>query len=292
MTGDRGHSPQGGGLQRGRPGADTEPGPLPGHEDAPDVWPEDATRDRFVGDWFLYQRRRGHRTSTDDQLTAWSAVRWWDAHRNAAPERYLDIGCGIGSVLLATAHALRPVASLGVEAQPQSVRMARRSIAELPDPPALNVRLGDLRALSRDADGAFPLITGSPPYIPAEAGVMAKDPQRRACRFEVRGGIEAYCAAAAELLTEAGTFHVVFQTVWDQRVLDAAAAAALHLHGRIDVQMRDDRPGPFLTVYAFGLEAPARVDRSELTIRRVDGSRTEAYDAVRARLGLGSQVPA
>jgi tRNA1(Val) A37 N6-methylase TrmN6 len=271
-------------LQRALPHAVAD-----GHVDAPDVWPEDATRDRFVGDWSLYQRRRGHRTSTDDQLTAWVAVDAWRQRHASAPPRILDLGCGIGSVLLATAYALRPVLAVGVEAQPQSVRLLRRTLDELPagpDMPAFQIVREDLRALTPDAVGTFPLITGSPPYMPPSDGTMAADPQRRACRFEVRGGVEAYCAAASRLLDAEGTFHLVFQTAWDDRVRSAADAADLALQARLDVHMKASQSQPFLTVYSFGRRAPAQVAAERLTIRGEDGARTARYDAIRRALAL------
>jgi len=92
-------------------------------------WPNDAGHDRLIGDWHAYQRTDGHRTSTDDLFTAWYAV-----HRQPhGPARYLELGCGVGSVLLMVSHPLRPRSVLGVEAQAQSVAMARRVIAELPE---------------------------------------------------------------------------------------------------------------------------------------------------------------
>ena len=33
-------------------------------------WPDDAGRDRLIGDWHIFQRSGGHRTSTDDLITA------------------------------------------------------------------------------------------------------------------------------------------------------------------------------------------------------------------------------
>lgn len=250
------------------------------HVDAPSEWPDDAIRDRFVGDWWLYQRRNGHRTSSDDQLTAWSAVSSWDG---PPPARYLDLGCGVGSVLLVVAHALRPALSLGVEAQPQSVLLAQRSIDELPSPPPIAVRCADFRALET---GAYDLITGSPPYFPLGTGTVSADPQKRACRFEIRGGVEAYCAAAARLLAQGGHFHLVFQTTWDARVLQAASDVGLVLHGRLDVRMKTSSAEPFLTVYHFRAEAALRVSREVLAIRTADGQRTSQYDAIRAHMGL------
>lgn len=249
-------------------------------------WPDDAESDAFVGNWRLWQRRGGHRTSTDDLLTAWLAADTADGR----PERYLDIGCGIGSVLLMTAHALRPALSVGVEAQPQSALMARRTVSELPDPPPILVHNADLRDVSADAlGGPFDRITGSPPYLPLGTGVVSPDPQRAACRFELRGGIEEYCAAAARCLTPEGLFSVVFQTIWDDRVLEAGAAAGLTLVERADVRTREDRSEPFLSVYAFAPSTSARAGNCRartFSVRCTDGALTDEYAAVRVQLGL------
>lgn len=253
----------------------------------PTPWPEDATLDPLVGDWSMWQRRGGHRTSTDDLLTAWLAVR----ASPSPPPRYLDLGCGIGSVLLMTAHALRPPVVVGVEAQAQSVTMARRTIAGLPDRPPIRVEHADLREVDATSlGGPFELVTGSPPYLPLGTGVVSADPQRAACRFELRGGIEAYCAAAARTLAPEGRFCVVFQTTWDERVLSAAADADLALVERADVKTRSDRGEPFLSVYCFARRGAFAGPMSALTfaVRAADGSLTPEYVAVRRALGLSA----
>lgn len=252
--------------------------------DEPTEWPADARRDRLIGDWHLHQRRGGHRTSTDDLVTA-----WFSTSRSAGtPARYLDLGCGIGSVLLMTAHRLRPGTSLGLEAQPQSALMARRSISELPEgAPPIEVVCSDFRSWNA-AGREFELITGSPPYFPLSAGVLPADAQRRGCRFEARGGIEAYCATAAALLAPGGRFFVVFQTAGDQRVLAAAGSAGLALHARLDLHMRTDRPGPFLTVYELAREQGGEVDRQTFSVRDRDGEITEAYQRIRRELGVAT----
>ncbi len=248
----------------------------------PTGWPSDVTHNRLIGDLHIYQRRGGHRTGTDDVLTAWFA-----ASRFArAPARYLDLGCGIGSVLLMTAHRLRPLHSLGVEAQPQSVDMLRRALSELPEPTNLTISVTQADFREPDfAQGPFDLITGSPPYFPLSDGVLPADAQRRACRFEARGGIEAYCDAAARMLEAEGSFYVVFQTTWDARVLAAARAANLYLTARADARMRVDRAGPFLTVYEFK-RSPCELTQFELSIRDQAGEFTAAYRAARQDLGV------
>lgn len=253
--------------------------------DEPDGWPADAVREQLVGDWHLYQRRGGHRTSTDDVLTAWFAVRAAGGQR---PQRYADLGCGIGSVLFHTAYVLRPERSLGFEAQAQSALMASRTAAELPDAPAIEIRRADLRALEPAELGTFDLITGSPPYFPIGAGVLSPDAQRRACRFELRGGVEAYCDAAAKLLQPGGALALVFPAEGDVRARGAIAASGLHLRAHARVFARDGRAEPLLALYEARRE-PGPLDALAFAIRDASGSISAAYRAARAQLGLASR---
>ena len=252
-----------------------------------EVWPDDAARDRLIGDWYLWQRKGGHRTSTDDILPAWLACRLLEGRR---PTTYIDIGCGIGSVLLMTAWRLRPHQCWGVEAQAQSAMMARRSVRELPDgAPPIEVVVGDMRSVDVTALPKAELITGSPPYFPVGTGVLSPDPQRQACRFELRGGIEAYCATAARLLAPTGLFTVVFIAKGIPRLEAAADAAGLVETHRVLWRMREDSEH-FLSVHALRL-APADGTRPPLVIedgavRRADGSLTEEYVSLRELMGL------
>jgi tRNA1(Val) A37 N6-methylase TrmN6 len=249
--------------------------------DEPEGFPDDAVSEELVGAWRMYQRRRGHRASTDDVVTAWLAVHL--APRS--PARYLDLGCGVGSVLLLTAHRLRPAYSLGVEAQAQSVALARRSVDELPDAPRIEIERLDMRAIDAERHGLFELVTGSPPYFPVGTGVLSGDAQRRACRFELRGGVEAYVEAAARVLAPGGIFTLVFPSQGDARVHDAAARSGMHLRAQVDLLMRADRAGPFLGVYAFTRE-PSAPRRWSFAIRDARGEVDVEYASARAELAL------
>ena len=253
----------------------------------PQGWPVDATYDELIGRWCLYQRVKGHKTSTDDVLTAWFAYRSMAADK---PARYLDLGCGIGSVLLMTCHALRPGYALGIEAQQQSVAMAQASIARLPSSENIEVQQGDFReVISGSNESSFDLVTGSPPYFPVGSGVMSQDYQRSACRFELRGGVEAYCQAAEQAMADEGKLVLVYQTESDARVLRAATEVGLHLQQRADVLMREDREKPFLSVYQFGRE-PSRVQTMGFAIRDEQGAITPEYRAIRSEIGLSTST--
>ncbi len=250
----------------------------------PEGWPEDATRDRLIGDWHIYQRKGGHRTSTDDLITAWYAT-----HRSADATAYLDLGCGIGSVMLMVAHRARPSLVWGVEAQPQSFAMATRAVAELPENSCeFSLKHSDFRDVDF-GDRRFPLVTGSPPYFPIGTGVLPADAQRRACRFEARGGVEGYLETAGRALAEDGRFYLVFQTIWTERVLDGAAACGLSLTGQADFHMRTDRTDPFLSVYEFSRASPDdEIHRVTMAVRDERGAITDDYESIRKELGVAS----
>jgi tRNA1(Val) A37 N6-methylase TrmN6 len=233
-------------------------------------WPGDAARDRLIGGWHIYQRTGGHRTSTDDLITAWYAV-----HRNPNPlARYLDLGCGVGSVLLMVTHKLRPSTAVGIDVQTQSVTMAARAIAELP--------AHDSHIEVRHAD----LITGSPPYFPLDAGVLPDDPQRRACRFEERGGVEVYVETAARAMTERCRLYIVYQTRSRERVIASSIRHGLHLTGQADFCTRADNPEPFLTVFELARHPAETVHRFGCSVRDANGAITPEYQRIRLELGV------
>ena len=251
-------------------------------QSGPADWPRDAGRQRLIGDWHIYQRKGGHRTSTDDLITAWYAV-----HRNPTPPaRYLDLGCGVGSVLLMVSHKLRPRTAVGVEAQAQSVAMAARAIAELPEHGThIDVRHADFRDVDFGGE-CYDLITASPPYFPLDAGVLPDDPQRRACRFEERGGVEAYLETAARAMGAQSRLYIVFQTRWSERVTTSAARHRLHLSGQADFSTRADNPDPFLTVFEFSQQAVEAPHRSRCSVRAADGTISPEYQRIRLELGV------
>jgi tRNA1Val (adenine37-N6)-methyltransferase len=80
----------------------------------------------LCGDWRIFQKVGGHRWSTEDIVTAWYAAQIFRG--GAAPRKIVDLGCGIGSVLLQCAWLWPEAALVGVEAQPTSAGLARRSI--------------------------------------------------------------------------------------------------------------------------------------------------------------------
>lgn len=253
----------------------------------------------LAGDFRILQRTDGHRFSLDDLMTAYVAA---ELVAPAPPARILDLGCGIGSVLLFLAWRFPAARVVGVEAQALSAGMARRSIAWNGIGDRAVVQDGDLRepavlgAAAAVVGRGYDLITGTPPYFPPGTGLESPHAQRGSCRFEHRGGIEAYCAAAARLLSPGAPFVVCEAWSQRERVAPAADAAGLTIAWRQDVVPRTGR-APLFSVYVMraahaGGPPPTAIGMDDATIapplvvRDAAGRRTSAFAAVRVAMGM------
>ncbi len=264
----------------------TKPGPLPADDVRVDV-AADETIDALSGHFRILQLREGHRFSTDDLLVAWYGTSWCPS-----AARVLDLGSGIGAVAMIAAWRLRGAEFVTIEAQARSAELARRSVAYNGLAARFDVREGDFREGLEDA-GVFDLVLGSPPYWPADEGVLSENPQRAACRFELRGDISDYCAAAARHVAPGGIFAVVFPAHPDlqlERVFEGAAAAGLAVvrWRRVWLREGDDyHLAVFVMHRATDLSDPSlRVEERPIVVRRLDGTLDPEYQALKLALGF------
>lgn len=266
----------------------TRPGPIP--PGGVDLEPGE-TLDGLCGRWRIFQLLKGHRFSVDDLVTAWYGTTWCPR-----PGRIADLGSGIGSVALLAAWRCPGAVVHAVEAQEQSLRLARKSIRYNGQEGRIFPRLGDLRDPGLFAGEApFDLVLGTPPYWPEGHRLPAAHSQSVPARLEVRGSIADYAQAAARLLAPGGIFACVFPNDQRDRALAALGdAGLLCLHRRelvfkdgepygLDVfaaARRQDLPGDFETrAQCPEVEAP-------ILIRRRDGSVDPGIARVRLAVGF------
>jgi len=202
------------------------------------------------------------------------------------PAHCLDLGCGIGSVLLFVAWRFPEAKLLGIEAQDVSAGLATRSLAWNGIDARAEIQVRDFR----DPGGAectFDLVTGTPPYFPIGAGPESGRVQRGPCRFEHRGGIEAYCAAAAPRMAPGAPF--VACQAWNQRerVEPAARAAGLRLVRWREIVPRTGKE-PLLCIFAMRHADTAEplVVEPPLVVRDEHGRRTADFRGIRAIMGM------
>lgn len=127
----------------------------------------------LIGHWKIFQQKSQHRYSTDDVVTAWVAYRMGPrlvAAKAAAARaggslptglETIDIGCGIGSVVLMTAWLFPDAQCRGVEAQLSRYNQALRSLAYNGVGGRVTLKQGDLRDPSVAPSNSFDLVTGS-----------------------------------------------------------------------------------------------------------------------------------
>jgi len=270
----------------------TKPGPIPPGAlgNGPEIEPGE-TLDAISGFFRIFQLANGHRFSTDDVLTAWYGTSWCPSARTV-----LDLGSGIGTVGMIAAWRLPGARFVTVEAQDESVRLAKKSARWNGLEDRYEIRQGDFRdeTILR-ADEKFDLVLGSPPYFPLGSGVEGDHPQKIACRFEMRGDIADYCKVASEHLSPGGWFACVFPVAPEeqhQRVKNAAAKSGLSIVRWRPVVLREpERPllGLFGMIRSQDLPETFRNktwSEPPLTIRTCDGAIHPEYSTVKLSFGF------
>ena len=267
-----------------------KPGPVPPGLTADVAVEPHETLDAISGHFRLFQLRDGHRFSTDDILTAWYGTTWCPTARTA-----LDLGSGLGTVGMICAWRLPGARFVTVEAQADSLALARKSCRYNGLTERYDIRAGDFRAADiLQPDETFDLVTGSPPYFPPDAGVKSEHPQKLACRFELRGTVADYCATAARHLAPGGFFACVFPHEPAQlaRVIAGASASGLVIVRKRPVVFRE---GDAPLVALFGLMRAVDLPEwfrgqtwtePDLIIRTRTGAIHPEYSAVKLAIGF------
>lgn len=248
------------------------------------------TLDYICGHFRIFQYDRGHRYSTDDVLVAWYATL-------CAPrvDRALDLGSGIGSVATIVAWRLSGAQFVTVEAQEQSIRLARKSITYNGIAPRFQLIHSDLRDVQLEP--VFDLVTGSPPYWPPGTATEAEHSQAVPARIEMRGDVSDYARVAARSLAPGGVFVFVFPTIQLDRASSALENHSLTLVRRRDIVFKTGEP-PLITLFAAArsTDVPATyraLVEPPLTIRTRDGGVDPEYSAIRMSFGFPpGNVPA
>lgn len=265
-----------------------KPGPVPPGVLQPPEVPDAESLDALSGHFRIFQLKAGHRFSTDDVLTAWYGTAW-----APSASRVLDLGSGIGSVGMIAAWRLPGARFVTVEAQGESVRLARKSAAYNGLEARYEIRHSDFRAPEAlGPDEQFDLVLGSPPYFPLGTGIEGDHPQKVACRFELRGDIRDYCGIAAAHLTAGGLFACVFPEEQRERVESVAGDTGLNIVRRRPVVFKDAEP-PLITLFAMvrASDLPERMRartwvEPALVIRARDGSVHPEYAALKLSIGF------
>ncbi|MBX3206322.1 MAG: methyltransferase [Labilithrix sp.] len=244
---------------------------------------EPVTVDGLTATFRIFQRKKGHRHSTDDLLTGWYALEKRPLVERPI-ERHLDLGTGIGTVGLLVLSGMPPATRLTcIEAQDVSFRLLRENLRANGVEERVTAIHGDLRDPTLVTE-RFPLVTGSPPYFDVGAGVLPADSQKAHARFELRGDVRDYARAAKRHLEPDGLFVFCFPWAQKERALRAATDEGFAVVAHRDVVPRAGLT-PLFSLFACRLGEEPGVEEPPFVVRHADGAHTQAMHDVRARFG-------
>ena len=249
---------------------------------------EPITLDGLTSAWSIFQRKKGHRHSTDDLLTGWYALEKSPLVPRAI-ERHLDLGTGIGTVGLLVLSGLPSTTRLTcIEAQDVSFRFLRENLRANGVEDRVTALHGDLRDLALDE--RFPLVTGSPPYFDVASGIVPTDSQKAHARFELRGDVSDYARVAKRHLEPDGLFVFCFPYAQKLRALAAVRSEGFTVLTHRDVVPREGL-APLFSLFSCRIRKdPTTNEREEeeeapFVVRHAGGRHTTMMDEVRARFG-------
>lgn len=143
-----------------------------------------------------------------------------------AGETALDLGTGTGVIPILLTAKSQGNAFIGLDIQPESVDMARRSVALNNLTRQVDIIEGDIKHLGAlFKPSSFDVITTNPPYMNAGGGLLNVDSPRAIARHEILCTLGDIVSGAAGLLRPNGRFYMVHRP---HRLIDAVTALRNH----------------------------------------------------------------
>lgn len=125
-------------------------------------------------------------------------------------ERCLDLGCGNGIILILMEAKTEGKHFTGLEIQPESADMAKRSVALNGLQDRIDIVEGDIKDASKIfGASSFHVVTTNPPYMTAQHGLTNLYEAKTIARHEVLCNLEDIIRESARLLMPGGRFYMV-----------------------------------------------------------------------------------
>lgn len=125
-------------------------------------------------------------------------------------ERCLDLGCGNGIIPILMEAKTEGKHFTGLEIQPESADMARRSVALNGLQDRIDIVEGDIKDASKIfGTSSFHVVTTNPPYMTAQHGLTNVYEAKTIARHEVLCNLEDIIRESARLLMPGGRFYMV-----------------------------------------------------------------------------------
>ncbi len=156
-------------------------------------------------------------------------------------DRVCDLGCGVGSLLIALAARQPHLVLDGVELRPAAAELCRSNLAE--NQLSGTVGTGCLTCRHPELPwGSYELVVANPPYFPAGQGKVSPDPAKRMARTEGEYTLSAACEAAGRLCKNGGRFALCLPPARLAELMVCLRAAGLEPKRLQPVQVAANTP--------------------------------------------------
>lgn len=125
-------------------------------------------------------------------------------------ENVLDLGTGTGIIPILLAAKTEGKHFTGLEIQPESADMARRSVAYNHLEDKINIEIGDIKDASKQfGASSFHVVTTNPPYMTEQHGLTNPNESKAIARHEILCCLEDVIRESARILKPQGRFYMV-----------------------------------------------------------------------------------
>lgn len=164
-----------------------------------------VTRDAFLGGrLLLLQPSAGHRSGSDAIFLA-AAV------PAIAGDRVLELGCGVGTALLALASRVPAIKGIGIEIEPNAASLALINVSDNELSDRLHIFCSDFRRMPPEAAmGGFSHVFANPPFFDILKTQPSPNAARRLARAAAESELVDWLKSAEQALIANGCFTLIF----------------------------------------------------------------------------------
>jgi tRNA1(Val) A37 N6-methylase TrmN6 len=167
-------------------------------------------------------RGEGYRVAVDSLLVAAAVPLYEDDGGNL-----LDMGCGVGVIMLAIGMRCPQVHLTGIEIHPPIAELCRRNILHNGFQGRATVEEGDVTSLSQRFAGQFNHVVSNPPFHDPKGHTASPEAYRKMALMESEeaGALAQWVRAGYDALITGGLLTVIFRADREDALLSAVMAA-------------------------------------------------------------------
>lgn len=191
-------------------------------------------------------------------------------------ERALDLGTGTGILPILLHAKYKGQHYTGLEIQPESADMARRSVAYNSLEDKIDIVTGDIKeAAEQFGPASFDVITTNPPYMIGEHGLKNDNEAKYIARHEVYCTLQDVVEQSAKLLKDKGRFYMVHRPFRLPEIMCEMCRAKLEPKRMRLVYSRVDKEPSMVLIEGMKNGRPRMQVEAPLIVYEQDGSYTE-----------------